>query len=78
MASPNATPLVAPGGWYDELLMYSCLFVGFMKVFTCTVSVHRDIQEGDFIPTVFVGELYRPILAVHVLDELCQLGLVTV
>ena len=30
IASPNATPLVTLGGWYDVFLTYNCLLVGFM------------------------------------------------
>jgi len=32
MASPMATPFVAPRGWCKSILTYSCLFVGLMCV----------------------------------------------
>ena len=39
MASPMATPLLVPGGWYESSRTYSCLFVGLMCVLVCSVLV---------------------------------------
>ena len=50
--------LVMLGGWFEALLTYVILLLGFFVEFVCSVSVHSDVQEVNYMSVLFQAYRY--------------------